>query len=90
MEFQVDKGEASAITLALELPADLIILDDYKARVAAVGLGLEITGTLGIIIKSKMNHIIPSIKPVLEKLRKTNFRISEALVREALMISGES
>jgi len=53
LEFQIDKGEASAIVLALELSAKLIILDDYKARLIAKKLGVTITGTLGIIIKAK-------------------------------------
>lgn len=58
LEFQIDKGEASAIALALEISAELIILDDYKARLTAEKLGLDITGTLGIIIRAKKNGII--------------------------------
>ncbi|MBV6645568.1 MAG: DUF3368 domain-containing protein [Cyclobacteriaceae bacterium] len=48
LELQVDKGEASAINLALELSADLVILDDLKARNIAERLGSNITGTLGV------------------------------------------
>jgi len=90
LEFQIDKGEASAITLALEISAELIILDDYKARLTATKLGIEITGTLGVIIKSKINGIISSIQPILNKLHKTNFRISESLIEEAFKEAGES
>lgn len=89
LEFQVDKGEASAIALALEISADVIILDDYKARIAAEKLGLEVTGTLGIIIKAKNQEIIDSIKPVIEKLQQTNFRLSNKLIEEALRLAGE-
>jgi predicted nucleic acid-binding protein len=46
LENQVDRGEASAIALALEFPGSMIILDDYKARRVAEGLGIEITGQL--------------------------------------------
>ncbi|MCX6274765.1 MAG: DUF3368 domain-containing protein [Bacteroidetes bacterium] len=46
------------------------LLDDYKARKIAEHLGLEITGTLGVIIKAKLNGIITSVKPYLEKIRK--------------------
>ena len=90
LEFHVDRGEASAIVLALEQKADLIILDDLKARKSAESLGLEITGTLGVIIKAKQNGKIDSIKPILDKLQSTNFRISDELVLEAIRIAGES
>ena len=58
LETQVDRGEASAIALALEFPESMIILDDYKARKIAENLGLEITGTVGVIIycKEKRNY----------------------------------
>src|SRR5947208_3309161 len=62
LELEIDKGEASAILLALELGDATVILDDYKARKVAVKLGLTITGTLGIILKAKRQEIISSIK----------------------------
>ena len=89
LEFHIDKGEASAITLALEISADLIILDDYKARQIAEKLDLKITGTLGVIIRAKNKGVISSIKPALNKLQQNNFRISEELIKEALKESGE-
>lgn len=89
LEFQIDKGEASAIVMALEQSADLTILDDYKARLLAEKLGLPITGTLGLIIKAKEAGIIASIKPLLENLKKTNFRISDNLSEEAMRQAGE-
>jgi predicted nucleic acid-binding protein len=73
---QIDKGEASAIALALESPGCTLILDDYKARKIAENLGIDITGTIGVIVKAKLKGIIPSIKPLLEKIRTTNFSLS--------------
>ncbi len=32
LEMQIDKGESSAIALALETPESTVILDDYRAR----------------------------------------------------------
>ncbi|MEX2411985.1 MAG: DUF3368 domain-containing protein [Candidatus Paceibacterota bacterium] len=89
LEFQIDKGEASAIILALETSADLIILDDYKARLTAEKLELNITGTLGIIIKAKKNEIIKSVKPLLDKLQENNFRLSEDLINQAIKEAEE-
>jgi predicted nucleic acid-binding protein len=84
LEMQIDKGEASAIALALETADNIVILDDWKARKVAERLGLSVTGTLGVIIKAKNSGMLSSIKPYLDKIRETNFRISEELEQIAL------
>lgn len=89
LEMQIDKGEASAIALALETGDNIVILDDWKARKVAERLGISITGTLGVIIKAKNTGIIPSIKPFLDEIRETNFRISEELEKIALKEANE-
>lgn len=89
LEFQVDKGEASAIALALETKNATIVLDDQKARKIAARLSLEVTGTLGVIIKAKQRGVISSIKPLLQKLSATDFRLSKAIETEALKQANE-
>lgn len=85
LEIQVDKGEASAIALAIEISDSVIILDDNKARKIAESIGLNVTGrTIGILIKAKHSEIIQSIKPILEKIKKTDFRMSAELEKQAL------
>ena len=89
LEMQIDKGESSAIALALETPNSTIILDDYKARKIADKLGLVFTGTIGVIIKAKLNGIILSIKPLLEKIKQTDFRLSAEIELHALKEAKE-
>ena len=89
LEMQIDKGESSAIALALETPDSTIILDDYKARKIADQLGLIFTGTIGVIVKAKLNGIIPSIKPLLEKIKQTDFRLSAEIEIQALKEANE-
>lgn len=84
LELQIDKGESSAIALAMEIDESMIILDDYKARKIAERIGLNYTGTIGVIIKARLKGFIPMIKPILEKIKRTNFRISEELILIAL------
>jgi predicted nucleic acid-binding protein len=86
---QIDRGESSAIALALETPDSTIILDDYKARKIADQLGLVFTGTIGVIIKAKLNGIIPSIKPLLEKIKQTDFHLSIDIELQALREANE-
>jgi predicted nucleic acid-binding protein len=86
---QIDKGESSAIALALEIPDSTIILDDYKARKIAERLGITFTGTIGVIIKAKLKGVISSIKPILEKIKQTDFRLSADIESQALKEANE-
>ncbi len=89
LEMQIDKGESSAIALALETPDCTLILDDYKARRIAEQLHLIYTGTVGVLIKAKRMGFIPSIRPLLEKIRQTDFRISLDIELQALKEANE-
>jgi predicted nucleic acid-binding protein len=89
LEMQIDRGESSAIALALETPNSVIILDDYKARKIAERLGLVYTGTIGVIIKAKFKGIIPAVKPLLEKIKRTDFRLSAEIELLALKEASE-
>jgi predicted nucleic acid-binding protein len=89
LEMQIGKGESSAIALALEIQDSTLILDDFKARKIAKNLGLVVTGTIGIIIKAKLIGIIPSIKPYLQKIKDTNFRITPEIELQALKEAKE-
>jgi len=86
---QVDWGEASAIALAIETEDALLLLDDLKARKLAGKLNLKYTGTLGVINKAKQMGIISKVKPLIEKLLETDFRISENIITEILKINNE-
>ena len=89
LETQVDWGEASAIALAKEFDDVLLLLDDLKARKLASRLNLKYTGALGIITKAKQLLIIDAVKPLIDKLIATNFRISKKIIDEILKINNE-
>jgi predicted nucleic acid-binding protein len=89
LEFQIDKGESSAIALAMETTDCLLILDDVKARKIAVQLGLIFTGTMGFLIKAKQLGIIDSVKPLINKLQAANFRLSSELIEHVLRQANE-
>jgi predicted nucleic acid-binding protein len=89
IQTQIDKGEASAISLAIEKGDSLLILDDLKARKLAKRLGLKFTGTLGVINKAKGLGYINKIKPLIDKLKATDFRISDKILDNLLKRNGE-
>ena len=86
---RVDRGEASAIALALEIPNSTVILDDLKARKLAMELGLEMTGTVGVLLRAKQSGIVSAILPFIQAIRKTNFRLSGQVENEVLLLAGE-
>lgn len=86
---QVDLGEASAIALASENQPSLLIIDDLKGRKLAKRLNLNITGTLGLILTAKREGALPAIKPLLDKIQLTNFRISPVLLKGILQQAHE-
>jgi hypothetical protein len=85
----LDPGEMSAISLALEKKDTLLILDDDKARKYAKQLDLKYTGTLGVILEAKRKGKINSVIPILDAIKKTNFRISPKMEARFLYLAGE-
>jgi len=75
--------------LATEHGNALLLLDDLKARKFAKQLRFKITGALGVIHKAKQMSIIKKVKPLIEKLLATDFRIAESIVDEILKINNE-
>ena len=89
LEQLVDKGEASALALALEKTNPLLVLDDLKARKVAASMKLKVTGTLGVIVKAKELGILKKVKPVLQELKTTDFRVAENIIQQVLKSCGE-
>jgi predicted nucleic acid-binding protein len=89
LETQIDYGEASAIALAAEFEDVTLLLDDLKARKLATKLSFKVTGTLGVIHKAKQMSIIPKVKPLINKLLTTDFRIADNITEEILKLNNE-
>ncbi|MDQ3815832.1 MAG: DUF3368 domain-containing protein [Armatimonadota bacterium] len=82
-------GESEAISLALEVQARLLILDDRPARRLAQALGLSIIGTLGVLVAAKQRNFLTTICPSLDALLQYDFRISSTLYDQILLDVGE-
>lgn len=87
---ELDKGEAEAIVLAQEIKADLLLIDEEKARVIARFAGLRYLGTVGLLLLAKKRKLIPMVKPVLERLINTGFRLSDKVYQAVITKANES
>lgn len=89
LEATLDRGEAEAIVLALELKADRLLVDERKARAKAQFLGVRVIGVLGILLQAKREGLIPKIAPALAALDSAGIWIADELRNEALRSAGE-
>ncbi len=86
----LDLGESETLALALELRADLVLLDEQEGRHAAIRLGLRPLGALGILLKAKRQGEIEEIRSSLDSLRRqAGFFLGESLYRQILEEAGE-
>jgi len=90
LELELDKGESSAIALAIERENSLLVIDEKKGRRVAKKMGIKITGILGVAVKAKEIGLIEKVGPIIEKMEKVDFRISASLKEKILKRVGES
>ena len=82
-------GEKEVLALGLEAPDHLLVLDDRDARRHAIAAGLEVTGTLGILVLAKERGFLDSIRPTLNRLQALRFRLRTETWRIALDLANE-
>jgi len=76
-------GEEAAITLALELRADLVLMDDAAGVTAARAKGLAVTGTLGVLSRAGQRHLV-NLAEAYERVKRTNFRFRQEIMDQFL------
>ena len=82
----IDAGEAEAISLALQTKADWPLTDDTLARQFAESLGLEVHGSIGLLLWNVAVGNIDTQEQamnLLDALAQSSLWISERVVQEA-------
>ena len=82
-------GEKEVLALGLETQDALLLLDDRDARRYAQTLELEISGTLGLLLRAKERGILDAIRPVLDRLQALRFRLNPRTRQMVLKRAGE-
>ncbi|MDJ0838870.1 MAG: DUF3368 domain-containing protein [Acidobacteriota bacterium] len=86
----LDRGEAETIALALELQADVVLLDEMEGRNTAQRMGLRVVGVVGLLLEAKNRGLLSSVRPWLERLQtEAGFYLSKRLFRYALGLAKE-
>ncbi len=82
-------GEAGVLMLALEMRQAVAVLDDALARETAETLGLNLTGTLGLLLDAKQAGLVAEVRPLLERLQALRFRLAPHTRTAVLKLAGE-
>ena len=80
---ELDEGEREALSLAVEVSADLVLIDDARGREAARRVGLNMTGTLGVLVRAADAELL-DLDSAISRLRATTFHVSPKLLEEVL------
>lgn len=91
LRLDLDSGEAETIALALQLGADLVLLDEQAGRLAAQHFGLRVMGVVGLLLRAKALGHIREVRPLLDSLRwGAGFYLDDTLYNHALGLALET
>jgi predicted nucleic acid-binding protein len=82
-------GESDAIALGLENPSRVILLDDQLARQVAKDAGLDVWGTLRLLLEAKLQGIVDQIAPLVDQLAASGMWLSDDIRARILRLAGE-
>ena len=90
----LDKGERTALSLSLSLSLSLVgscdvLIDERRGRLAAEAAGLNVLGTLGLLVRARQLNLIGPVRPLAERLLSSGYHLAQALVEKTLAALGE-
>lgn len=86
----LDAGESEALSLALEMRASAVLVDEAAGRSAARMLNVTSIGVAGILLRAKQRGLIPAVRPLLTQLHEeAGFWLSPVFESEVLRLAGE-
>jgi predicted nucleic acid-binding protein len=83
LEWGLGNGETAVLSFAKKNDA-IAVLDDRTARMAAKVMGIQIVGTLGVVLRAHRTGRIRSAAVVIRTLRDAGLRLEDDLIRKAL------
>ena len=84
MAVDLGAGEREAISLALDLGAHLLLIDERAGREQATARHLEVTGTLAVLLRAGIMGLV-DFPNTLDRIQRYGFRVSPAV--KATMLS---
>lgn len=85
--YTLDAGETEALKILRQATTHMFLTDDTAARLAAQGLGIEVHGTIGIVIRAIRRDLktTSEVVAILESIpRKSTLFIKPSLLKEII------
>ena len=89
LSLDLGAGESAVLTLALEHPECTVLLDDRQARRIAQSAGLEVWGTLRVLMEAKSQGFIERVADYVDRLKGAGMWMSDEIRRRVLALAGE-
>jgi uncharacterized protein len=86
---RLDAGEIAVLSLAIENPGAIVILDDRAAREEAVRRHIPLLGTAGILLRAKEQGRVAAVRPPLDAVRQAGLYMSDRVYRIVLRLAAE-
>ncbi len=80
---RLNEGEQEAITLAVSLKADLLLIDERQGATVARGKGLAVTGTIGVLDLAAKRGLL-DLREAFDRLKQTSFRYPAEIIENLL------
>jgi hypothetical protein len=87
LEWGLGVGESSVLAAGLQHRGHTVVLDDAQGRKCAHALGIPVIGTLGIVLRAKLQRYLASASEVIRQGAKKGHIVG--LISVAILISDQ-
>lgn len=85
----LDAGEAAVIQLALDEGLRRVCIDERRGRQIARAVGLDVMGSLGLLLRAKSEGLIDELRPYIDRLQAAGIWYDRHLIQRVLAAAGE-
>jgi predicted nucleic acid-binding protein len=85
----LDLGEAAVIQLALDRNVETVCIDETVGRRVARLNNLQLTGSIGVLLKAKKEGASLEIARAIENMKSAGIWVSERVAKAAIALAGE-
>ena len=89
LSWNLGKGESAVIALGIKKGSSELVIDDSDARSCARSLGLQVRGTLGLILLAKKKGLLSSVRSTIDELILAGMYLDKGVVDQILRLAGE-
>jgi predicted nucleic acid-binding protein len=90
LALELGPGEAAVLATGYRLQAQLVLIDERRARrIAEQAYGLRVKGSAGILISAKRAGLVSVVVPHLNQMVRQGYFLSRRLLERAAAEAGE-